>query len=90
MYNSVIQMFIYIHAYILDMVKVISLADDAYEELKTMKKEGESFSEVVRRIVERGKGKSFLSLAGSWKDDKEISKVFDEIIEDRKKVKFRF
>ena len=45
-----------------------------------MKKEGESFSEVVRRIVERGKGKSFLSLAGSWKDDKEISKVFDEII----------
>ena len=72
------------------MVKVISLADDAYNELKTLKKEGESFSDVVRRVVEKDKGKTFLDLAGSWKDDKEISKIFDEIIEDRKKVKFRF
>ena len=31
--------------------KTISLSDDAYERLKTMKREGESFSDVVRRLT---------------------------------------
>lgn len=31
--------------------KTISLADDAYERLKAEKKEGESFSDVIRRIT---------------------------------------
>lgn len=31
--------------------KTISLADDAYEKLKRLKREGESFSDVVRRLT---------------------------------------
>lgn len=31
--------------------KTISLADDAYEKLKARKREGESFSDVVRRLA---------------------------------------
>ncbi|MEY7851593.1 antitoxin VapB family protein [Natrarchaeobius sp. A-rgal3] len=31
--------------------KTISLADDAYEKLKAHKREGESFSDVVRRLT---------------------------------------
>lgn len=31
--------------------KTISLADDAYERLKAEKREGESFSDVVRRVT---------------------------------------
>lgn len=31
--------------------KTISLADDAYEKLKQHKREGESFSDVVRRLA---------------------------------------
>jgi predicted CopG family antitoxin len=31
--------------------KTISLADDAYEKLKRHKREGESFSDVVRRLA---------------------------------------
>jgi predicted CopG family antitoxin len=31
--------------------KTISLADDAYEKLKAHKREGESFSDVVRRLA---------------------------------------
>lgn len=76
--------------YILTMVKVISLSDDAYGSLKSMKKEGESFSDVVRRVAEKEKGRSFLSLAGTWKDDKEIGNIFKGIMEERKKVKFRY
>ena len=72
------------------MVKVISLSDDAYEGLRSMKRGGESFSEVVRRVVEGESGRSFPSLAGAWKDDKEVDKIFKQVLEDRKKVKFRF
>jgi predicted CopG family antitoxin len=32
--------------------KTISLADDAYERLKERKREGESFSDVVRRLTD--------------------------------------
>ncbi len=32
--------------------KTISLADDAYERLKAHKREGESFSDVVRRLTD--------------------------------------
>ncbi|USZ67465.1 antitoxin VapB family protein [Halorussus salilacus] len=32
--------------------KTISLADDAYDRLKAEKREGESFSDVVRRLTE--------------------------------------
>lgn len=32
--------------------KTISLADDAYERLRAEKREGESFSDVVRRLTE--------------------------------------
>lgn len=32
--------------------KTISLADDAYERLKAEKQEGESFSDVVRRLTQ--------------------------------------
>lgn len=32
--------------------KTISLADDAYERLKAAKREGESFSDVVRRLTQ--------------------------------------
>lgn len=31
--------------------KTISLAEDAYERLRAMKREGESFSDVVRRLT---------------------------------------
>ena len=31
--------------------KTISLADDAYEKLRAQKREGESFSDVVRRLA---------------------------------------
>ncbi len=72
------------------MVKVISLSDDAYNKLKMQKKEGESFSDVVNRFVETERGKSFLDLAGVWKGDKEIDKIFKRVIEDRKEAKFRF
>ncbi len=44
------------------MAKVISISDDVYEMLKSMKKENESFSDVIRRLIRRS---SLQELSGS-------------------------
>jgi len=46
--------------------KTITLSEDAYNLLKAEKMEGESFSDVVRRLIQ---GRKTLSrYAGAWKD----------------------
>ena len=47
-------------------VKTVTLSEDAYVALAALKKEGESFSDVVRRLA-RG-NRSLLEFAGDWKD----------------------
>ncbi len=68
------------------MTKVISLSDDAYEILKRQKTEGESFSQVIRRLNK--KKVDFTEFCGiiSEKRSKEIEK---NIIRDRKNFKSR-
>lgn len=62
--------------------KTISLSDEAYTRLKSEKKEGESFSEVVTRLTDR---KSLLEFAGAWRDagEKKIEKVREMIKKER-------
>lgn len=64
------------------MVKVISLSDDAYNELKKLKGNG-SFSEIVIEIVNEKKKDALLELAGTW-SKKDADKIKKEIYEDRK------
>lgn len=45
-------------------VKTVTLAEDAYEALAALKNEGESFSEVVRRLT--GSQVLLSSFAGAW------------------------
>jgi predicted CopG family antitoxin len=44
------------------MAKVISLSEKAYERLKSMKKPGESFSDVVVRVSEKNQKNRYLNL----------------------------
>lgn len=68
------------------MVKVISLANDAYEMLKKEKKEGESFSVTVRRLLKKkAEKKDIMDFAGIWKDRPEMDRIFAEILERRHK-----
>jgi len=43
---------VYVHVHRNMGTRTISLADDAYERLKERKREGESFSDVVRRLTD--------------------------------------
>jgi predicted CopG family antitoxin len=73
---------------VFDMTKVISLSEKAYETLKSLKKPGESFSDVVIRVGGKEKKRSILEFAGTWKGD-DIDEVFTVIIKDREKSKSR-
>ncbi|MBI5398966.1 antitoxin VapB family protein [Candidatus Woesearchaeota archaeon] len=71
------------------MTKVISLSDEAYDEMKSAKHKGESFSDVVIRVV----GKSRRSLAdfcGGWPGSDDEAKSIAKTLEaDRKRFKAR-
>lgn len=62
----------------------ISLSEDAYEALKNLKTEEESFSDVVERIS--GKHSDITRLAGSFP---EIGDVKEDLEEERKSIRTR-
>ena len=47
-------------------VKTITITEDAYAALAALKREGESFTDVIRRITRTSR--SLLEFAGDWKD----------------------
>lgn len=55
--------------------KTVALDREAYEALRRRKREGETFSDVVKRTV--GRRRSILEFAGIWKDmpEKDLAKV---------------
>ena len=66
----------------LSMTKVVSLSNKAYQTLKDSKKPGESFSDVVLRVVGETKKKSLLEFSGTWVGD-DIDEVFAQLKKDR-------
>jgi len=68
-------------------MKTISIRDDIYNRLVEMKKDGESFSDVIEKLLER-KRANIKKYFGILKD----SDVLDEIekyLETRKSARFR-
>ena len=70
------------------MTKVISLSDEAYEELKKFKKAGESFSRVVIKMTKKEK-KPLSEFFGKWPEPKELDKIEKELKKERKKARPR-
>lgn len=71
------------------MTKVISISDEAYNELTNLKGAHESFSKIVIKLTNKEKKKSILELAGEWKELNEMDKIFSDILERRHKSKWR-
>ncbi|MBI3033362.1 antitoxin VapB family protein [Candidatus Woesearchaeota archaeon] len=72
------------------MVKVISLSNKAYEELKALKQGHDSFSDVVIKLVEKKPKGNLMDFFGKWPGGKEeLDKIAKILEEDRKKFKTR-
>ena len=84
--NRKLYICVYAYAY---MVKVISLSEEAYKRLKSVK-ENKSFSEVIIEFVPLKRKRDIMELFGVFKENagewKEIEK---KIYEDRRKFKLR-
>lgn len=81
---------IYAYAYAHSMTKVISLSESAYAEMKAMKREDESFSDIVHRLTGKARKKSLMDFFGCWQGNKNELEKINKILEaDRKKVKAR-
>ena len=70
------------------MTKVISLSDDAYSELSKLKKEGESFSDIVIELTKKEK-KPLSYFFGKWSDKESLNEMEKEIKESRKNFKLK-
>ena len=81
--------FIYAHAHMHTMVKVISLSEDAYKTLSSLKSEDESFSDVVIKLAKTRKKGDIMSLFGCAKGDKEFIKGLKKAYKERKNFKLR-
>ncbi|TFF97867.1 MAG: antitoxin [Promethearchaeota archaeon] len=68
--------------------KTVSLSEEAYNALKSIKKEGETFNDLILRLVQKPDQKEILSLAGTWQgSDEEAEKILEIIYENREKTK---
>ena len=67
--------------------KTISLPLETYDKLRKEKRKGESFADLINRLLKRTKSKIKLleDLAGVFKDDDEWDEIIKEIYEDRKR-----
>ena len=78
------------YAYAYSMTKVISLSNEAYERIRSIKKPSESFSDVVLKLTNKNKKKSLMDFFGKWPgSEEEIENIQKIIDEGRKNFKTR-
>ena len=68
--------------------KTISLSDEAYNVLKNKKLRGESFNDLILRLLSDPEQKDILKLRGSWKGStEEVENILDLIYKNREEAR---
>jgi predicted CopG family antitoxin len=75
------------YCYYFIMPKTISLPEDIYLELKQQKRDNETFTDMIKRMMnkEKSQEKNIEALAGSLAEDDEWDDIIEDIYTDRKK-----
>ncbi|MEM0010746.1 MAG: antitoxin VapB family protein [Fervidicoccaceae archaeon] len=69
-------------------MKTLTIREEVYEKLVKLKKEGESFSDLLERILEERRP-SLRDFAGILKDSEWLDELDKEILESRRSIKVR-
>ena len=69
--------------------KTVSLSEEAYEKLRHVKKEGESFSQVILRLIDRETNLHILDFAGAFEESSKEWETIEKEIYERRKEKSR-
>ena len=69
-------------------MKTLTIREEVYEKLVKLKKEGESFSDLLERILKERRP-SLRDFAGVLKDSKWLDELDKEILESRRSIKVR-
>jgi len=67
--------------------KNLAIREDVYKKLSEAKREGESFSDVIEKLLQ-GRG-DILSLWGAWEDDGEVAFIENSVRDMRRKTVIR-
>ena len=67
--------------------KTISLPLETYDKLRKDKRKGESFADIINRLLKRSKSRKKLleDLAGAFKEDDEWDTIIEELYQERKR-----
>lgn len=65
------------------MARNVALSNDAYRTLESLKRSGESFSDVVNRLAGGEKRPNWRESVGVFKGDKEILNIYGKILKER-------
>ena len=72
------------------MSKNVALSNEAVDILERLKMPGESYSDVVKRVViEKPTKSNWRESIGTLKDDKDAKSIYDKILNDRHIIKKR-
>lgn len=67
------------------MAKNVALSEKAYSEMLKIKKSGESFSEVVLRLMRNREKADWRDSIGALKNDKDAERIYKNILAERHK-----
>ncbi len=69
--------------------KNVSLTQEAYEKLKALKKESESFSQLILRLIAKKEKQDIKDFAGAFEENSEEWEKIEKELYERRKEKSR-
>lgn len=69
--------------------KTITISDEAYEALSRLKKDRESFTDVILRLTRSKASGTILEYIRSLKPDEDFARIMEEVVAERRKISLR-
>ncbi|MBO3839468.1 MAG: antitoxin VapB family protein [Thermoproteota archaeon] len=69
--------------------KTITISDEAYEALFRLKRDKESFTDVILRLTKGKAGGTLLEYIRSLEPDEDFAKIMEEVVMERRKIRLR-